>query len=185
MNNHELVEKVADDIYDSFGGRQYSEIQKKVLLKLVEIYGQKNFRRVAMKLIEEGTGKPYPVHFKTQLQNLPADQKPKQKFEELEIRCKSCMETGYVFINDPDNEVIALCYCQTGMQKSEDLEKLPRMTLQTWGLVKPFPTLLFSRAVQSRPPQDELENSLGVDFWEKVEWWKNVKKTSQKYWNKK
>lgn len=176
-SDSQIVEMVCDDIHKSFGGREYSDIQKKVLTDLIRIYGHQNFKRVAKRLVEEGTSKPYPVHFKTQLQNLPADMKPISHEAHEVALCEFCMGTGKVFFKKEFVEhagafVVAHCKCPIGIHDNAHDSSLPLIDNRHKQFLMKFPIELFNPgSFQKRQGR--------------VDWWNEIQNNSRNYWAKK
>jgi len=180
MKNEFQIREVLKQIQDSFGGKPYSEVQISIISDLVEIYGLKAFKAVGKKLLEESSRKPYPIDFKTQLKNMGG--LVNRSFDDYAITCKSCMDTGYVFINDPDVEIVAKCFCD--FYDEHDGRKLPRIEKSMQGLIKVFPVDFFKPAPHSFSSEKVLSFDKKPEINSVVQKWKNLIKSSERYWSK-
>lgn len=180
---------ILEDMVTTFGGRAYSKTQIEILSGLVDLYGRENFRKVAMRLIELGTRKPYPIDFKNALQNLSHHDKPKSltASAEYEIKCTHCYDTGYVFLKKDfveylGNPVVALCKCLKGRQNQHEGENLPRIDLQGWGFVDVFPVDFFKPARRSEALKLKSGTDSKSNFQNIVQKWTLLKKQSREFW---
>jgi hypothetical protein len=189
IKHEHFLTGILEDMTATFGGRAYSETQIEILSRLVDRYGRENVRKVAMRLIENGTRKPFPIDFKNALQNLSSHHKPAelQGGGEYQIQCKHCMDTGYVFlkaefVEHRGHPVVALCKCLIARQMSETAEKLPRIDLMAWGFVDAFPAHLFNPARRSGALKTKSGSDQKHNFENTVKWWNFIKNNARHYW---